>query len=83
MTDRSYTVYPPEIIEAFAEAWASIDGKLERFMLDKSMSFFDKGHSFIGSMDGTYQGYMHEAGELLRRAELRIVERGGKMTVTL
>ncbi len=52
-----------EMVEAVAESWASIDGKLERFREDKTGS--------LGQMDGCYDGYMIEAKELLVRAERR------------
>lgn len=55
--------YDENMTEAVAEAWASIDGKLERFRDDKAGK--------LGDMDGTYQGYMAEASELLRRIEGR------------
>jgi len=48
-------------IERVARAWASIDGKTDRFescKLDPT----------IEEVDGTYGGYMTEAAELLRRA---------------
>lgn len=44
--------------KAVAEAWASIDGKLNSF-------------NAVGDPNGHYDGYMYEAGELLRRVEAR------------
>ncbi|MDO6967010.1 hypothetical protein [Rhizobium alvei] len=51
------------IIEAVAEAWASIDGRLRQFHDGK----------INGDMDGTYGGYLAEAKELLLRAAKRNV----------
>lgn len=65
MTDRT-DFYHPDIVEAFAAAWASIDGKLEEFGLDKNRHSEDYAYS------GTYDGYMIEADELLRRASKRM-----------
>lgn len=44
-------------IEAVAEAWASIDGKLDEFKGGKC-GFDEKGH---------FDGYMSEASELISR----------------
>lgn len=52
----------PEIVEAFASAWASIDGKSAHF--EQGKSGYDEG--------GYYEGYMAEAAELLNRAGKRI-----------
>lgn len=50
-------------IEALAEAWASIDGKLERFRDDKAGK--------LDELDGTFEGYMTEAKEMIERLERR------------
>lgn len=47
--------------EAVAEAWASIDGKLDEFKGGRC-GFDQKGH---------YEGYLSEAAELLARVEKR------------
>lgn len=47
-------------IEALAQAWASIDGKLERFIADRDSVALNKA-------DGSYAGYMAEAREMERR----------------
>lgn len=68
MAETSRTdIHHPEVVEAFAEAWASIDGKLENFLRDKSEA--GKQHS---EDTGIYEGYMYEAAELLNRAGKRI-----------
>lgn len=54
------------IVEAFAEAWASIDGKLDLFQAEKSLP------AGLPQVSGTYEGYMADAYELLSRAENRI-----------
>lgn len=51
-------------IEAVAEAWASIEGRLIRFRAGKTDRSPDR-------VDGTYQGYMVEAAELIARVERR------------
>ena len=47
-----------KVVEAIAEAWASIDGKVLAFKSDRD----GNGDS------GCYEGYMTEAEELLNRA---------------
>jgi len=46
--------------EAAALKWATMDGKKDRFLDDKAGK--------LGDMDGTYEGYMYEAGEVLQAA---------------
>ncbi len=65
---ESFDIYHPDVVEAFAAAWASIDGKLDRFTAEKGM---DQSHDNYG---GYYDGYMVEAQELLRRAANRMPE---------
>ncbi len=48
-------------VEAFARAWASMDGKLDRFIACKE-------DASIEAEEGRYGGYMHEAEELISRA---------------
>lgn len=55
--------YGPDI-EALAEAWASMDGKLDRFRACKA-------DAALEDVDGSYGGYMHEAAEVKRRMEAR------------
>ncbi|MFA5489834.1 MAG: hypothetical protein WC284_11545 [Candidimonas sp.] len=50
-------------IEALAESWASIEGKLERFRDDKN--------GILPENDGTYDGFMLESAELERRLNSR------------
>ncbi len=59
--------YHPDVVEAFAAAWASIDGRLESFERDKRESWTQHSED-----TGTYEGYMAEANELLQRANKRI-----------
>jgi hypothetical protein len=67
MTDRT-DIHHPEVVEAFAAAWASIDGKLAAFEreADGSIPYDHPQHT------GHYEGYMSEAAELLNRAGKRI-----------
>jgi hypothetical protein len=51
-------------VEAVAEAWASIDGKLEGY-------FRCKADRSLEDVEGYYLGYIAEAGELIRRIERR------------
>jgi hypothetical protein len=51
------------IIELTAEAWASIDGKLEEFRLDRA--------GRLNPTAGHYEGYKEDAAELLRRLNAR------------
>jgi hypothetical protein len=50
-------------IEALATAWASIDGKLAKFIACKNYPDLD-------ATDGHYSGYYAEACEMLNRLEL-------------
>jgi hypothetical protein len=61
MTPAAYTM-----VEAVAEAWASIDGKLEGFRHGQEFPDSDRARC-----EGYYDGYMHEAAELLERIEAR------------
>lgn len=53
--------------EAIAEAWASIDGKLEAFVREKSGAVKSDDPTF----GGHYDGYMTEAEELIERVRKR------------
>lgn len=52
-------------VEALAECWASIDGKLELFQAGKGIP---RARDQPG---GHYAGYMHEAAEMIRRLNAR------------
>ena len=54
-------------IEAVAEAWASIDGRLEQFRAEREMAPDDPRRQ----KSGRYDGYMVEAEELLKRIRAR------------
>lgn len=51
-------------VEALAESWASIDGKLERFRANKADRSLDR-------TDGSYPGYMKDARSLREQLALR------------
>lgn len=51
-------------IEALAESWASIDGKLDRFRACKENGGLD-------DVEGHYKGYLCDAEEMIRRLETR------------
>lgn len=55
-------IHHPEVVEGFAAAWASIDGKIDAFLSEKGRSYLEEGNT------GTYEGYMTEESELLNRA---------------
>jgi uncharacterized protein (DUF433 family) len=55
----------PDRIEALADAWASIDGKVEKFRAGKGAS------SLMEEPGGHYSGYMCEAEEMIRRLNAR------------
>lgn len=62
-----------EMVKAVARAWASIDGKLQQFELEEAnpnLAYDDPDYT------GTYQGYLVEAQELIKRAK-------GNLTATL
>lgn len=52
------------LVEALAEAWASIDGKAEKFLACKADRAAENNM-------GHYGGYVAEARELIRRLERR------------
>ncbi len=54
-----------EAVERVARAWASIDGKLVEFEDERK-----SGCSLMEEDTGTYEGYVTEAAELLRRSGL-------------
>lgn len=58
-------------VEDLARAWASMDGKLQRF--DRS-----KVDPAYGGEDGSYEGYLVEAEEIIERATKYAVERKGQ-----
>ena len=62
MSDKTTDKISP--VEALAEAWASIDGKLDRFISNRDNRALD-------ITDGSYQGYMYEAGEMISRLKKR------------
>jgi hypothetical protein len=49
-------------VEAFARAWASMDGRLSDFIACKQDPEREK-------VEGRYEGYMADAEELIRRAK--------------
>jgi hypothetical protein len=55
------TLFDPEAIEALADAWASIDGKIEQFRAGKGAP------SLEDEQGGHYSGYMAEAQEMMER----------------
>lgn len=57
-TDKQFS---DVIVERFARAWASIDGKAEAFDRERGLLPDD-------DFTGTFEGYMEEARELLQRA---------------
>ena len=57
-----------DAITALAEAWASIDGKLEMFRGGKAAKTFEEETTTFG---GHYSGYMEEAKEMITRIEKR------------
>lgn len=49
-------------VDAIAEAWASIDGKLPQYSHERATGIRGSGH---------YEGYQTEAAELIKRLETR------------
>jgi hypothetical protein len=56
------------IVERFARAWASIDGKAEVFDRERGMGIPDHEDWEELKFTGHFEGYMAEAAELLKRA---------------
>lgn len=63
--------FDPAMIEALASAWASIDGKLDKF-------FAGKGKPIDEQPGGHYEGYIAEAEEMAAR----LLKRGFIITPT-
>ena len=60
----------PGAVEAVAEVWASIDGKLEKFRDERAIVNGPFATSSIVK-DGHYAGYMAEAEEMIDRLRER------------
>lgn len=56
---------PMNPVEALADAWASIDGKVDKFRAGKGCA------SIEDEPGGHYSGYMAEADEMIRRLNAR------------
>lgn len=64
-------IHHPDVVRAFAAAWASIDGKLEAFEREEVGPMPRETPGYTGH----YEGYMVEAAELLHRAGHRLMSR--------
>ncbi len=58
-----------DVINALAESWASIDGKLDAYDRERDMRLSD--HMRNLEFTGAYEGYQCEAEEMMRRLERR------------
>jgi len=59
-----------QVLDAIAESWASIDGRLEEYRMGRA------GKTVTADRGGFHEGYLTEAEELLARAEARGVPVG-------
>lgn len=57
---------PDQAVEALAEAWASIDGKLRQFRYGKRYPTSERARR-----EGYYDGYLFDADELVKRTAKR------------
>jgi hypothetical protein len=60
--------FSEEVVERFARAWASIDGRLEDFDRERNRALPPAEAWETEEWTGHYIGYMAEARELLERA---------------
>lgn len=60
--------FSAEVVERFARAWASIDGRLEEFDRERNKALPPEEAWESQEWTGHYIGYMAEARELLERA---------------
>jgi hypothetical protein len=60
--------FSEEVVERFARAWASIDGRLEDFDRERKKALLPPEAWESEEWTGHYIGYMAEARELLERA---------------
>lgn len=60
--------YSDVIVERFARAWASMDGKVETFDRERGLGIPDQEDWKDMNFTGHFEGYMAEAAELLKRA---------------
>src|SRR3546814_5759216 len=63
-TDRTMTEWARDRVEALADCWASIDGRQDKFRAGRDAES-------IEALGGHYAGYMHEAGEMIKRLNAR------------
>ena len=63
------------IVERFARAWASIDGKAEAFDRERGKPIPDIEDMDDSGFTGHYVGYMEDAKELLKRAGCYVATR--------
>ncbi len=62
---------PDNRVEALADAWASIDGKVDYFRREKGMDIPPEEDWKRLDWRGHYEGYMAEAEEMIQRLERR------------
>ena len=67
--------YSEVIIERFARAWASIDGKVDTFDRERGKPIPHMDDMKEEGWTGHYVGYMAEAEELLKRANCFVATR--------
>lgn len=60
--------FSEEVVERFARAWASIDGRLADFDRERNLALPPEEEWDSEGWTGHYIGYMAEARELLERA---------------
>lgn len=72
------TKFSEVIVERFARAWASIDGKAEAFDREKGKPMPDPEEWEAEGWTGHFDGYMAEAEELLKRAGCYVATRAPK-----
>lgn len=72
------TKFSDVIIERFARAWASIDGKVEAFDRERGKPIPAKDDMERDGFTGHYVGYMADAEELLKRANCFVATRAPK-----
>ena len=60
-------------VDALAEAWASLDGKLDKYLLDRDTEGGAPAGWFVNDETpwGYYDGYQSDASELLKRLAIR------------
>lgn len=75
MSETGERGFSDVVVERFARAWASMDGKAEAFDRERGQPIPDLNEMESSGWTGHYVGYMEDARELLKRANCFVATR--------